>query len=442
MHVNIVVPENTARTAYVLEWLFGQQLGVPYRVSTAASTIAACTIAYGVIVPGCIHMPATGLLRENGIREQALEIGSFEGVPVLFAAKDNGYELPFDLFSAVFYLLSRYEEYLPFVPDKHNRYPATDSILYHMDCLQRPLVDEWVSMLAECLIQRGIPVKRKQYNYLPTYDIDMAWSYRHKGLLRNAGGLAADLLKGRLGPAVQRLRVLGMGAKDPFDSFSELDQWHRDFGCDALYFVLCADGTTAYDKNTSLGHPAMVKLLRRLAAQYKLGIHPSYYTEGNKDKAIAELRALSAASGQQVSISRQHYIKLQLPDTYRMLIEMGIQEDFSMGYGAHFGFRAGTANSFCWYDLQKERVTKLKVHPFCFMDATSRYYPGMGATTAFALLREMQVLVERHHGTLITVCHNFTLGTDRGWPGWADAYADWLREQHTSAQARAGITSS
>ena len=48
-------------------------------------------------------------------------------------------------------------------------------------------------------------------------------------------------------------------------------------------------------------------------------------------------------------------------------------DDYSMGYGSINGFRASVASSFYWYDLEKERQTNLRIHPFCFMDANSFY---------------------------------------------------------------------
>jgi hypothetical protein len=39
-------------------------------------------------------------------------------------------DLPFDPLAATFYLVSRYEEYLPFIPDEHGRFPAKQSFAF------------------------------------------------------------------------------------------------------------------------------------------------------------------------------------------------------------------------------------------------------------------------------------------------------------------------
>src|SRR6202171_1492397 len=87
-----------------------------------------------------------------------------------------------------------------------------------------------------------------------------------------------------------------------------------------------------------------------------------------------------------VKYSRQHYIRMTLPQTYRKLIDVGIEKDFSMGYGSSNGFRASIASSFYWYDLKAEKKTVLMLFPFCFMDATSFYENGLTPKAAFAEL--------------------------------------------------------
>jgi len=52
------------------------------------------------------------LLFEQGINDIEIKIGDWQGVPCFFQNKQNA-TVPFDVFAASFYLLSRYEEYLP-----------------------------------------------------------------------------------------------------------------------------------------------------------------------------------------------------------------------------------------------------------------------------------------------------------------------------------------
>src|SRR5690606_19571944 len=108
----------------------------------------------------------------------------------------------------------------------------------------------------------------------------------------------------------------------------------------------------------------MQNLIQGFEAEGKTGMHPSYFSFEKcifkKEKAFLE-----ETTGKKLSDSRQHYIRLKVPETYYHLIEEAITDDWSMGFGAQLGFRAGTGRSFLWYDLKNETVSFLRIHPFC-----------------------------------------------------------------------------
>ena len=49
-------------------------------------------------------------------------ISQWKGLPVFFQTTSDS-DIPFDVFAASFFLVSRYEEYLEFQPDAHGRFP-------------------------------------------------------------------------------------------------------------------------------------------------------------------------------------------------------------------------------------------------------------------------------------------------------------------------------
>lgn len=427
MSVAIVVSNISPRLSYVVDWLFGKQLRVAYELfaEVPVNRSFQLVIHYGSV--SSFTIPDAGLLFERDVKPQNINIGTWHNIPTLFATEEKNNAIPFDIFSAIFYLLSRYEEYLPFNADKHNRYPAIASILYQNNCLERPIVDEWIFALAQMLYAKGIVTKQSAFTFLPTYDIDIAWSYLHKGWKRTIGGYFRDLFQNNLSLVKERIAVLGGQKKDPFDSFEWLEQLHRAYQLHPVYFILAALTATDFDKNIAPLQQDMLALITRIAATATVGIHPSYYTVANLEKAQQEKGVLEKITGKQITLSRQHYIKLHLPDTYRQLIDLGIEQDYSMGYATHLGFRAGTSHSFTWYDLLHETTTNLSVTPFCFMDATAHYELKLSAEEAFSRLEAMQQQLQKINGTLVTVFHNFSLGTDNEWEGWQERYALFLQ---------------
>lgn len=426
--VVVYSPFVNERLRYVTGWLIKERLQLELRITDNKEEADASEYAvyYGMQQAGKFCVPAAGLLQQTGTAAVQPVVGSWGQMPTLFAMSEDGYTVPFDIFSAIFFLITRYEEYGGYVPDKHGRYPATESVLTRNGWLQRPIGDEWVYALRKELQKRlKTEVPEMQFVFRPTYDIDMAYAHLHKGAKRIAGAFLRALAAGNLREISLRAQVLKKKQKDPYDSFRWLRQVHKEYGCIPTYFVLSTLRTTKFDKNIHPEHPAMVRVIKNLAKEGIIGIHPSYYS-GEENVMQAERGVLETVAGKRTTISRQHYIRAVLPQTYRRLIAAGITEDYSMGYGTHLGFRAGTGSSFMWYDLEQDLKTNLRVFPFCFMDTTAHYEAGLTTQQAFEKLEAMSKLLEQTGSKLITVFHNFSLGTDDEWTGWRQAYELFL----------------
>jgi hypothetical protein len=201
---------------------------------------------------------------------------------------------------------------------------------------------------------------------------------------------------------------------------------HAEYELDPVYFFHVAHANGKYDKNIPPSHPAMQELIKQHAGKYKLGIHPSWRSGDGEVHLNKEKETLENISGKKITASRQHYIRFTLPHTFRRLIEAGITDDHSMGYGSINGFRASVASSFYWYDLEKEEQTNLLLHPFCFMDANSYYEQKYSLQQTTEELKHYYNIVKSVNGTLITIWHNSFLGTDKRFAGWKEMYEAFI----------------
>ena len=365
------------------------------------------------------QLEAVNLLFENSITTQQTDF-FFYNSNMAFFKTSNG-QFAFDIFAASFYLLSRYEEYLPHKKDKYGRYAHENSLAFKKDFLHVPLINIWVNDFIKSLQEHYPALKPKLpcFQFQPTYDIDMAFSYKHKGLLRNIGGFLRQ-------PSAKRLKVLLGWQQDPFDSFDWLQQLHETNNLAPIYFFLVAEKNGMYDKNILPSKPAMQELIKKLALKYVIGIHPSWQSTNKKELLLKEKRVLEQISGQPIIISRQHYIRFNLPDGYQRLIEAGITADYSMGYGSINGFRASVASSFYWYNLQTEQTTSLRIHPFCFMDTNSLYQQHFTPAQALIEILHYNQECKNINGTFIGIWHNHTLGTDKLSAGWREVYEQFI----------------
>lgn len=371
------------------------------------------------------------LLFENKIGGQSIECFDANGQKAFF--KTEG-DFPFDVFAASFYLLSRYEEYLPHKKDIYGRYAHENSLAFKERFLNRPLINLWLKDFKNALEKKFPQLTPKvsghdlPFTFLPTYDIDIAWSYKQKGWWRSLGGSIQSLVRGNWKQFTERINVLTGKQNDPFDTYGWLNHLHQQYNLKPYYFFLLAQRTSRYDKNISPRQKALQELISDHLIRYPVAIHPSWRSGDEHSLLKKEIATLQAITGIKVLSSRQHYIRFTLPETFRYLIDEGIQFDFSMGYGSTNGFRASVASPFFWYDLEREKRSELMLFPFCYMDANSFYEQKYSAQQALEEMRHYYKSVRSVKGTFIMIWHNHFLGTDDLYKGWKEIYEQFIKE--------------
>lgn len=375
------------------------------------------------IVADEFHMHPAGLLHQADLRKQVIECFQWKGMTAFYQTK--GDDLGFDLLSAIFFLITRYEEYQESEPDEYGRYAHWNSLAWKEKFLNRPLVDWWMKEFTSILQQKFPHQKLRQstFRFLPTYDIDIAWSYLHKGWFRSIGAMLRQP-----STIVQRMAVWSRREKDPFDCYDWLQEFHQQYNLHPIYFFLLAEQQSELDKNISPRKQALKELVRSLQQVADVGIHPSVISNTAREYFYREKNQLQLMIQQPVQKSRHHYLRFHLPHSYRELIKAGISEDYSMGYGTVNGFRASTSHSYLWYDLEKEQSTILRIHPFAYMEANSFYELHQQPAEALSELHQLSKEVEEVGGTLITIFHNHFLGTDAMFRGWKEMYIQFTEE--------------
>ncbi len=329
---------------------------------------------------------------------------------MFFGTGDQDQDLPFDPFSVVFYLLTRYEEYLPFSPDPHGRFRPSDSLAGRENFLDIPLADEIKSMVRE-MVTANYPEtswNKLPFLFSPTFDIDIAFAHLGKGMTRTIAAWAKLMLQGRFSEMKERWAVIQEKLPDPFENFDVHLGLAEKYGLELKYFVLMGD-FGKHDRNTSFKDPRFRKLIRKLSDRAEVGLHPSYRAHLDPVRTRRELERLSEITGMPVTSSRFHFLRLKFPDSFRLLIDIGITDDYSLGYSSVNGFRAGTAGSFFFYDLLKEERTTLRLHPFIFMDTAMADHLKMTPADASDEIRRLLATAGGHGGTAIGIWHNYAL---------------------------------
>ncbi len=416
---------------YAMELLLGQLLGLEFDCTVDAEQFNAYEgpkMQYGSQRQGeAPFVKAVDLLFERHIHEQSFRTVDFEGTVAPYAVYGQGNLLPFDVFAASFFLVSRYEEYLSQVRDQYGRFRAESTWMFENDMLQKPLVDIWTLVLGARLqaVYPDLPVKKRKFTFIPTYDVDAAWAYKSKGVYRTLGGFVKDLTSGDRERIRERHQVLRGKRKDPFDSFEFQFELQKEFKLKPIYFILCGEYDTN-DKNISIRKAAFRSLIKTLGDHADVGIHPSFSSYLDIDKLRKEINSLSEVLHRPLTKSRQHFLRMNLPRSYQKLIELDISDDYTMGFASQAGFRAGIADTFRFYDLENDMVTNLLVHPFALMDGTMRDYLNLDLEASYALTTQLIDEVKAVGGTFIYLTHNETLGGEQRWVGWPEMYRRML----------------
>lgn len=366
------------------------------------------------------------LLFESAIHPVKIECFEHNGYKAFLKAEGDA---GFDLFAAVFYLLTRYEEYLPHQKDPYGRYAHQNSLAFREGFLHLPLINIWLEDFRTLLQERfsGLRLPPSVFRFAATYDIDIAWSFKAKGFTRNGGALATLFVTGRWRRLMHRVGVIRGRKTDPFDAYDWMDELHHQSRLQPIYFFLVAEEKGRHDKNIDVTQRDFVALIKDTAAKYKIGLHPSW-ASGDQPQLLGKEKAwLEKTTGQPVNASRQHYIRFALPATYRRLLAAGITDDYSMGYATVNGFRASVAGSFYWYDVKEEKQTSLRIHPYCFMDANAFFEEKKSPQEALHALITYVQNIRAVGGEMITVWHNPFLGTDPLFNGWKETYAQFIK---------------
>jgi hypothetical protein len=426
IHASKVSP----RIKYTFNFIFREILKCEFEFTSIVSDFEKSTapkISYGEkAISDELFFCCSPLLMQHNIEPIAISTTTFGDQEVPFAVK-NGV-LPFDIFAASFYFLSRYEEYLPFEADEHGRYPAEQSLQYRLNLLETPVIDHWALILKNLLLKKfpNLTFGKRMFKFIPTIDVDRAYHFRSSGLVKNTARILKAAIKLNT-EKIANIILTGLGQNDPFDTYDYLTEVHDRYQLNPIYFFLLAkQGHEEFDQNISPEDESFTALISKVALKAKIGLHPSYASNTEPKKISEELVSLQAIANQRVDSSRQHFLKLHFPRTYLKLIKAGLNHDYSMGYASRVGFKAGTCTPFFWYDLQLEKQSPLTVHPFAAMDVTLQQYLKLNPEQAIAKLEQLIASVKLVDGVFCSLWHNESVSETGRWKGWKVVYEGML----------------
>lgn len=426
----IYTPKITTRLNYTFKQVCVRILNIPFEFTTKIEAFIAydgMKMSYSKKPLGSeIFIQAHELLFETGFADIDINVYQWDDTKCFFKVGEKS-NLPYDIFAASFFLLSRYEEYLPHVKDEYGRFPVHESIAYKNNFLKQPVVDIWANKFLEVLQEKygNLNIDQKTFKFQPVFDIPVAYRYKHKETIRTLAGISKSLVQLDFISIVDRLKVILGFKRDPYDTFKWIINVHKKRRIVPIFFFLLGD-YSSFDRSINHKNNHFISLIKSVGDYANLGLKVSYKALDSIVTLKKEKERIEAITNRTLLMSRNSYTKINLPYTYRNLIDVEIKEDISMGYTTALGFRAGTSFPFYFYDLDYEIQTPLKLTPFVIVDHV------LLKKATFAereqLLLNLLDQIKKVNGTFVPIFHNYTFNENEQWKNFRKLYSELLKK--------------
>ena len=305
------------------------------------------------------------LLFEQGIIEQKLKLDFWEELPIFFFtnAKCN---CPFDIFAASFFLLSRYEECMPYLKTNSGNFDSSQSISTKFDFLELPIIDLWVSKFQKQLVSNFHQiVKRKDHKASRKIllEVPLAFRYSNRSFLENLEDFISSTWKLNFKQLIIQILVLIRLKNDPFDTFDFWKEWFYKSSIKPQVFFLFSQ-SSSYQVTTSIFNLRFRKIIKKTGDFFSLGLLTSVKAQiDSKKQILREKNDFQKLTNRKIFDVRLSNGIVNLRKDYEMLYENEFKNDYSMGYLDRVGFRAGTATPYYFYDVSREFQLSLKLTP-------------------------------------------------------------------------------
>jgi hypothetical protein len=421
----------STRLRYALDFVFLEVLKLPYKTLSfqdfqASKAHVQYCASKEKALDGPLMVPDTKLLYAKGV--QVIE-PACSGLGPNFTLFNQ--EEGFDLFSMVFFLLTRMEEYHPHQKDRLGRIQFRDFYSLRYQFSHLPLLDQHIHAFYRKIRVKfpSLPEIIIETKTLMGIDIDHIYLHANLPLYWKIPALLKSLYQGNF----DRFRKIWHPPPAEKDPYAQHAQWAQPIlksNAALNVFVLSHRFKGRWDRNTCHTSPWFGFWIRELMRQFPIvpQWHPSVQSHRNFRVLKMEKQVLEQITGQRVTISRQHFLHVKMPETYRKLLSLGILEDHSMGFYDRVGFRASTAHAHYWYDLNKEEITTLRLIPPCLMDVQLKNYMKLTPEQGLQTSKELKATLDKTGGYFSVIWHNSSFEPSMGWEGWDQVFRALLKD--------------
>lgn len=416
---------------YILNIVLSEWMGIEYEICNHKDKTYKIELPNGsaVVIPDIfLSMEEGGWLSIGSLAKSVykktftFKSGSvFHDVPCFFYKDigDQDNDLPIDIFGSAFYLLTCYEEVVVDKKDEHQRFLHQESLAYKFGFLNRAVVDEYVSILLNALLDHypSLKIKKNSYEFQLSHDVDRPYFFWDMGIQSFVKVLGQALIKqkdyAKAALLLKNYLTVKMinPQKDIFYTFDWImDNSEKNNLRSTFYFL--AGGVTPFDGRYSLSEPRIQNLMKNIHQRgHHIGLHGSYDSYNNYEILKSEYDNLSQTMeklgiDQELVSARQHYLRWDSLVTPGILNRVGLKNDSSLSFPKYAGFRCGTSQTFSMYDIHDRKALYIQETPLIVMEASVYDCMGMSPSEGKRYICGLIDECRKHNGTFALLWHN------------------------------------
>lgn len=349
--------------------------------------------------------------------------------PYFLNHSDDQVYVGLDILGSTFFMLTRYEEIVKSERDIHNRFPASASLAYQENFLVRPIVNEYIEILWNCMLLLWPRLERRHrtFQIYVSHDVDEPFRYAFSGPKRLLRRCIGDIVRRKSPKAAAQSVKSWLSVKqgnlrsDPCNMFDFIMQVSEQQGLKSAFYFIADHTCYPIDGDYELSHPVMRSLLSEINQRgHEIGLHTSFNTYQDKNQTQKEINTLKAICSEEYITQekwgvRQHCLRWSTPETWQNINDTGLDYDTTLSFAEHIGFRCGTCFEFPVFNLLTSKPLRLYERPLIVMEATVLEKNSMNLTIssgeAFEAINSMKTICHLFLGNFTLLWHNSHLTT-------------------------------
>lgn len=347
-----------------------------------------------------------------------------------------------DIISDIFFMLTRYEEVVNIEVcgnERFNRFPASQSLAFINNFLDRPIVNEHMDLLWSFIDSFNLGYKRKkwwgnkEFAACLTHDVDMIIKFKSiKNIIKPFFRLILKYkdVKKVFFILTTYFKNKKDYKKDPFWTFDYIMDIEKRYNFKSSFYFM-SGGTSKFDNFYNIKDKKVLELMEQIEKdEFEVGYHNSFNSYNDFQMMKKEKYILDEFIKNKPYGCRLHYLRFEVPLTWRHQEKLELLYDATLSYADAEGFRCGTCFPFKPYDLLENRVLDIWEIPLVVMDTSMQdsAYRSYKPKEALEKTEKLIDTVKKHGGVFTMLYHNDSFDPyNKMCDGWKDIYEQTMK---------------